>query len=882
MYLEKVEIAGFKSFAKKTTLEFSPGISAIVGPNGSGKSNIADAIRWVLGEQSMKMLRGKKSDDVIFAGTSEKARLGLAEVSLYLNNSSRKISLDFQNIVITRRVYRSGEGEYLINKSKVRLLDVQDILAQAGFGQKTYSVIGQGVIETLLKASPKEFREIFYDACGVRQYQIKKHISQNKLEATKQNIDRGQDLMREIEPRLRSLKRLVKKAEKKVELQKEKDAIFDKYYNHTLTVIQEKKDGIEADIDRYKENEKDILQEIAGFEQTLEEFEKKTTTLQVQEQSSDQLRVYKQDRDKKNEELYLIKGKISLEKERQSEGQLEQRKSEQEKLTFEVNNIKGRLSKAQTAYQEAQQKVKSKIVLQEEVNASILKIKTLIGTYQVKVNEKKVNFDEIETAVSNIFEAGKNIRHKIEKCQSLDELKKLGQDLAKQENELQALLVKIKNRQKKGQSQSMLTDLQTQLSEAFEKRGRSSSDINEVKIKEAVLKTEVQNLEKELFNTQNELKVADQALQKIKQQPQDKNSNLENYLATEIKLESEIKEIEKKIVVLEAEEAKRRQDELDERQKVFVVEKSYRRAQEELNQIRNKIHEVEISKASLTQEEALLLDEIGDDIGQQKLESLLNLYKTKPQKIEETQAREYAIHLKDLRRRLLTLGEVDPTTLEEYKETSERFTFLESQREDLAKASLKLGKIISKLDENIEKQFNRSFDIINQKFQKYFETLFGGGKAKLKREEVYTRVESIEEDPESENEATGGRKELIIEVKANPPGKKLRDLSMLSGGERALTSIALLMAIIESNPPPFIVLDEVDAALDEANSRRFAKIILEASHKSQILAITHNRATMGEAGILYGVTMQESGISKILSIKLEEAEKIENKKVQKH
>ncbi|MBI5405373.1 MAG: AAA family ATPase, partial [Candidatus Kerfeldbacteria bacterium] len=234
MYLEKLDIQGFKSFAVKSNLEFRTGITAIVGPNGSGKSNVADAIRWVLGEQSLKTIRGKKAEDVIFAGSDKKTKLGAAEVSLYLNNEDGQAPIDFSEVVITRRVYRDGTGEYLINKRAVRLQDIQMLLAKSNFGQRTYSVIGQGMVDQILVTSPQERKHFFDEAAGVRQYQLKREQTVSKLDSTRDNLRQAEILMQEIEPRLRSLTRQVRRLERRAEVEKELFGLQSVYYRGLL------------------------------------------------------------------------------------------------------------------------------------------------------------------------------------------------------------------------------------------------------------------------------------------------------------------------------------------------------------------------------------------------------------------------------------------------------------------------------------------------------------------------------------------------------------------------------------------------------------------------------------------------------------------------
>ena len=231
MYLEKLEIQGFKSFANPSTLIFNRDLTVIVGPNGSGKSNVADAVRWVLGEQSVKTLRGKKLEDVIFAGSDKKNKLGFAQVSLYLNNKDKQADVDYEQIIITRKVERNGDSEYLINNNKVRLLDVQLLLAKANFGQRTYSVIGQGMIDSILVSSAQERKDFFDEATGVKQFQIKKNQAVNKVNNSKDNLEQTNKILAELEPRLRSLTRQVKKLEKRESLSKELKELQTNYYS---------------------------------------------------------------------------------------------------------------------------------------------------------------------------------------------------------------------------------------------------------------------------------------------------------------------------------------------------------------------------------------------------------------------------------------------------------------------------------------------------------------------------------------------------------------------------------------------------------------------------------------------------------------------------
>ena len=328
MYLKKLEISGFKSFANKTTLDFlvtaenqkELGTTAIVGPNGSGKSNVADALRWVMGEQSMKNLRGKKSEDIIFAGSGKKARLGSASVTLYLDNSDHRIPLEFEEVSITRKIFRSGESEYLINGSRVRLQDIADILARAGVGRESYAIVNQGMADSVLNATPLERRTVLEDAAGVKQYQIKKERSLRKLESTKQNLARVKELMEEIKPHMKLLKRQAEKASQSEtvarELRDKQTKLFS-YLWHNFqreqATFNEAKDNIGRTMMNIQ-REVDKINDELGKENRQEE---KNEELPKMENDLRQKRTMLSQLDR---ELIVLEGRIEIEKERQKSG----------------------------------------------------------------------------------------------------------------------------------------------------------------------------------------------------------------------------------------------------------------------------------------------------------------------------------------------------------------------------------------------------------------------------------------------------------------------------------------------------------------------------------------------------------------------------------
>jgi len=733
MYLEKLEIQGFKSFANKAGLEFSAagaearrGLTAIVGPNGSGKSNVADAIRWVLGEQSMKLLRGKKSEDVIFSGTEKKPRSGLAEVSLSLDNSDHQVPLDYEKIVITRRLYRDGESEYLINKNKTRLLDIQLMLAQANFGQRTYSVIGQGTIEAFLLMSPAERKDFFDEAAGVKHLEIKRNQAVNKLESTAENIKQAETLIAEIEPRVRSLTRQVKRLEQREEIEGELYSLEHQYYG---TLWQ----NLTRSLKEYNDKLTSASGGTLALRAATQDLRAKIMSGAKAETVGDKFADLQKDYERLNEHRNELRDK-------------------EWKLRSEVERIK------LTATKNAPPLPLHEIVRELEIINRNLE--TLLG-------ETDPAF--VAKTIKNILEQNNSLLLKLQPKETTDET---------------GINPKL---------QKELDDLSGEIAAA----GRKMA--------------EIQNKTRELSATE----------QKSKQ------------------------------TFFEAQEALGgKQDEL-------------RMAEDAQNKIKIELARLETKKESLEQEMAAELKERNETAKKAAAEMTPaeNLEALLPQ-------------IQRLRYQLQLIGGIDPETMKEYEETKSRYDFLTGQVADLKTAMDDTYKIIAELDLTIKSKFEEAFQKINADFGRYFKMLFSGGHAELLK---VARAEEDEEEtsPSSPPLTKGGLGGVVwsgLEIQAVPPGKRVKTIGMLSGGERALTSIALLCSIISNNPSPFVVLDEVDASLDEANSIRFADIIGELAGNTQFVVITHNRYTMEHAHILYGVTMGDDGVSHLLSLKLEEAE----------
>ncbi|NCN25510.1 hypothetical protein COT94_02400 [Candidatus Falkowbacteria bacterium CG10_big_fil_rev_8_21_14_0_10_37_14] len=1038
MYLEKLVVQGFKSFASKNELIFPGGIkdgkhglTAIVGPNGSGKSNVADAVRWALGEQSMKTLRGKKSEDIIFSGSDKRGQLGMAEVSLYLNNEDKQGDLDYSQIVLTRRLFRDGNSEYLINGSRVRLLDVQMMLAKANFGQKTYSVIGQGMVEGFLNTSLSERKEFFDEATGVKQYQIKREDALNKLRASIENLGQSQMLVAEIEPRLKVLSKQIARLEKRGVMESELADLQLNYYAYQWQTLAKKLEAARSGVEVAWAESQKYEATIKGLEKTLAGLASEQTVSQ---------------------EFDSWQNKLS---ELRAEGaRLERRGGNLSAwlvMSQSVNNfseVGNDLEQAESAWHEAKQAVLSlnqqdrrpriaelgnSLVVLERQRADILKeLNRLDAWMEMKleaVGKYDVSFltNRRSELAFKITELNKELaiweatfgtdKLKLESWRSRQvelatEIKRLNEEwrnlsatgtgtAAKEVNaRLERLLNKLEKAEQAAEWSAIklaLAEIRSELTEAINyatgqvvekklavlserlikvtaKREEIQNEINEVSLNIATVQEKIRLSKNQLEILNREVIDNDKKLIKAEEKFDADGARKERAEVNHRQLEiaEKIKTLFEELTALKladeeqrliwsnahrkAEETERRFNELSRKiqeERLVVARQEAKREELErlivadgvlifdtetvakaIEQVRmrrqileNELAEVKAKldgfnaeqetkrrrlvecQQSLGQAQSLL-SHSGSVINEQKMEAVRHetrledleieihenydhLDRLKKYQVGESLAVEETYNkIKYLRRQLEMIGSVDEEASKDYMNTKERYDFLSGQINDLVDTTKGLEDVIKELDGTIRERFDREFETIATKFEEYFRILFNGGNAKIVKvmsDELDEEDASVmEENTTTDNPMAGTVKKIKalsrinatglagIEIVATPPGKKIKSIAMLSGGERALTAIALISAIISANPSPFVVLDEVDAALDEANSERLARILEDLSEKTQFIVITHNRAPMRKAAILYGVTMQEDGVSKLLSVKLEDV-KIENR-----
>ena len=764
MYLKSLELSGFKSFAKKTALSFDTPITSVVGPNGSGKSNVAEAFRFVLGEQSIKSMRGKKGEDLIFNGTKDIPRQNRAAVKITFDNTKRRLNVDFDEVVIERVVHRDGVNEYLINGTSVRLKDVIEMLAAAHVGPSGHHIISQGEADRILNATIKERRVIVEDALGLKLYQYKKQESERKLEKTKENINSVHSLRREIAPHLKFLKKQVEKVERSALLKKELTAHYCDYFKREDSYLKGQRAFIEKE-------QKIPKEELAKLERELT----KTKSLLSDSNASD----------KKSRGVIEFEEKLRAIRERK------------DSLLRDLGRLEGEISSE---------------------NRRILKFKE-----QTAMNlHKTVLLKEVES-LQDSFET--EIR-KAEREESLPKLREILRFIR------EALSEFISKNRFGGQENLLTKEAEETVQKLTKERVTLEKNIETAKIEED-----------KLYKSYVELK---DEIEKEKDTSRDAEKELFRIMAKEQEYSGRLHELRG----------------LDE--KLKLEEADFKRELAEAAAL--------IGRSALDYDVVVLRDSVGAILTAEQIVA-------EPRSVQVEKRRA----IEKLKIRIEELGGGGGADiLKEYKEAEERDQFLEREIGDLERTAESLQFLIVELETRLDVEFKEGVRKINAEFGNFFKLMFGGGDASLevirekkrKKASVDDMEEMLSAARESESLEEEEQDKEGIYITVSLPNKRVRGLEMLSGGERALTSIALLFAISQVNPPPFIVLDETDAALDEANSRKYGNMIENLSKYSQLILITHNRETMSHAGVLYGVTMGGGGVSKLLSIQFEEAARV--------
>ena len=1179
MYLKSIEVQGFKSFANKINFQFHNGITGIVGPNGSGKSNVADAVRWVLGEQRIKQLRGASMQDVIFSGTELRKPLSYAYVAITLDNSDHELAIDYDEVTVSRRLYRSGESEYAINGTVCRLKDVNELFYDTGIGKEGYSIIGQGQIEKILSGKPEERRELFDEAAGIVKFKRRKYASEKKLEDERQNLLRVSDILKELEKQIGPLERQSEKA--KIYLKKKEDL---KALDVNMFLLEN--NSIKEQLSKVEENHKNAVNDLETtadkYEHIKEEYERIALVLEELERTieeerntlsetglirgklegqinvlNEQIKAIKgneehlsqrkenvsgQIAEKEAEKDALLTKKVSIDEEVQNatnvrdevrtllnqiqdeiailNSQIEAGKNTIIQALNERGTIKSRLERIDTMSEQigirkaeltsklvsartdeakrqdeivrlekefetisagieklnAEQKDKEekaasmkekmqsmdnelrdiqvsyhadkskldalsniterydgyggsvkRVMEQKEKNKGIIGVvadiiqvekkyevaietalggniqnivtededtakkmiallkeqkggratflpltsiknpqefktpevldeKGVLGLADSLVSTKKeykdvavamlgriVVVDHVDNAVKIARKYGYGIRmvtlegellvpggaisggafknnsNLLSRRREMEELQKKIENALKRIDELQENIVKTKDERNKLRSE--IETLKITLQSEFIKQNTARLAVTSARNKQEefqadydTLKNETKDLEeqevsiakereevsKELENSfllekNTELEIAgfeatlktkreaetlqseevsktEVAVEKILQQAGFEQVNIDRIQSelerlqgeldeiltekqngtdsVELK-ENEILEIQKTIAASHTtqsdteallQENLSKKEELSTKQKNFFAERET--MSEQMNHLDKEVYRLNAQVERLRESIQNQIDYMWNEYEI----TLHDAAKLRDENMNDLSAMKKAVA--ELRGEIKKLGDVNVNAIEEYKEVSERYTFLKTQHDDLVEAEKTLVKIIEELDTAMRRQFKEKFHKINQEFDKVFRELFGGGKGTLELQEDEDILEAG------------------IRIIAQPPGKKLQNMMQLSGGEKSLTAIALLFAIQNLKPSPFCLLDEIEAALDESNVSRFANYLHKLTRHTQFIVITHRRGTMEKADRLYGITMQEKGVSVLVSVNL--------------
>ena len=1143
MKLKSLEIQGFKTFPDKTKLSFEQGITSVVGPNGSGKSNISDAIRWVLGEQSPKSLRCSKMEDVVFNGTDKRKRQGYAEVTLNIDNADRFLQFDGDEIAVTRRYYRSGESEYMINKAAVRLKDINELFMDTGLGRDGYSMIGQGKIDSIVSSKSEDRREIFEEAAGISRYRYRKIDAERKLKNTEDNLLRLRDIVTELEERVGPLKKQSEKAQKFLEYAEEKRSIEIAIWLLTLDKSQDnlkeqdekiaiaraqyddaeqaladiqseteqiyfqngelsskveglrseisaldgeiavKKSAIsvaENDILHHNENIERIKNEIEQAAQNREELErsigekqekiaaldyqitsgqreyallseqlntinldsgKSADTLQeltsqlsvltaqsadarvidmtsdssinelterieslkqtdgektVQLQELEEMRrQYEQDIEKAESEIRSAQNSVTgLELKQESKNQRKNEvKAECDKLTLDVrehqrkitflenmernlegfsksvkivvnashagklkgvcgpvsrvisvpseyavaiylkstdggratflplNTIKSRelrengledcygfvgvasdLCSCEPKYQNILGSLLGKIVIAEELNSAVAIAKRYSYRFRiVTLDGQVVNAGGSLTGGSQIRSTGvlsraseiKKLRTQTEKLISKSkaaeelseqlnreyaaieaellgtraELSNQQQELVRlhaeqraceneinntreiidnSKNEINTCLDKIGQlKQSRKEAREKLTELNLKISAAEEKVNTVTGSRAQLTEKREELSAQLQNIRLEIVKAQKDVDALNSEIVFAKntgsdnlEKQEELKAQIESVKVSIRNAEEEISRLKETIASLEGTQQSKRQQ----------IE-SLSQKREQLEKRSADIRAIERAKASEREVSGNIEKEFNTIISKLWEEYELTRREAEKIAIPIAEPQKAQRRLSELKQSIKSLGNVNVSAIEEYKEVSERYEFMSVQLADIEKSKKEIESLITTLTKQMKEVFVESFDRINRNFTETFKELFGGGTASLSLA-----------DPE--NILTSG-----IDILVHPPGKIVVHLDALSGGEKALVAVALYFAIMKVRPAPFCVMDEIEAALDDVNVFRFASYLRRLTDNTQFILITHRRGTMEEADVLYGVTMQDEGISKLLELR---------------
>lgn len=764
MYLKNIILRGFKSFKNKSQLFFEPGISVIVGPNGSGKSNVADAISWVLGEQSPKSLRGSSMGDVIFRSKNEE--MGIAEVSLMFDNSNKLFNTEFRDVKFTRRVFTRGGSEYFINSSPCRLIDIQELTADTGIGRGLYIIINQGQINEIAVLKPIERKNIIDEVLGISKHKNRRDKSLSKLQKVKNDIERIDDLMEEIKRTMDPLEIEAKRAQKHSEifnlLKDEEISLFITHLNHL-------NNEWESENESYRKN-KDGLKEISS------------KILSIEKEKNDLLKL--DDKEKSKYEFW--KNKIDL------------FNSEKNRLESIIALIESKKNVFSTLYNMFDLKFTSGMSGTNELKVSLEKDKNGIDiSYLQKISNGLKRIDDL------LLKFLENLKKIVKDKNTVDYV----------ENEGNLIIEEIKK-----------------LHKIIETSQRGKDAISKKEPQKGNEK-QVDNFKKRL----DRIRIIKNICMTNLERSRKIHSILNVYLSVSEDIKNKLyPEFERRSNLISGSQDKI--NGLGTRISQLSISRS---------NLENNIYKIDLKKEQIKEKVEAITETIVDNYNL-SIDYALKSYSP------SSDIKESEVKVKRFKNEIKKYGNVNPNASIEYNRIKKRFDFLADQSLDLVESKKNLEELIKDINERIADYFFKKFDEINQCFKNYFKILFPLGEGEMQLEKS---------DSESDDE-------IGVDLKVDIGNNKFVPLSLLSGGEKSLVSIAFLFSIYSINSSPFYVFDEVDASLDDVNISRFLTLVKKFSEKQQIIIITHQKRTMEVADTIYGVTMQSNGISKIISEKI--------------
>jgi len=926
VFLKSLEIFGFKSFADRTLIEFSNGISALLGPNGCGKSNVVDAIKWVVGEQSAKSLRADTMEDVIFNGTESRKALSVAEVTITISNEDGLLTaLDAPEIAIKRRLYRSGEAEYFINGVQAKLKEVRELFWDTGIGKSAYSVMEQGKIDQILSSKPEDRRYLFEEAAGITKHKVRSREAESKLERTEENMRQVGGVLGEVK---RSHDTLKNQSEKTLKYRALREKIFEAELDlHLLRLrqfVQDKdrrdeelgrktgeRDKVKAEIDSINLSLEENLDVVNGMEAKLVEHQKTVFGLAVEARG-------------KHDSRKLLAERVS------------ESKAKMDQAALRVKSLRAKIEGLREDEAEKEGELAGLRSRLRDIEKNIADFEASIRAAEAGIRDNEASVARAEAEIAGIEESRAEARKRLDAITEdivaqLDaRLKESGysaQERRSAEEAIESLIAAIQARlagkgailedlgrlgsSPQSERDNMVAKAAADLAETARKAeelGRRYQDykkttpsfIDEFLSPEGII-TKKRAIDREIAACDEGVAQRRSRIAELQKDSRVLGDKVEEYRATleeqrgnRIRMQTQATGAEEALALLRREIAGQEGYLKELENEAFAEERRLKDAEEELGGIDEEIAELERRGKELNEELERLEKDIAlknsdltkrqEDL-KKKMERLASLQgelerlhlglaqtETEIRNVKENFTEQYSRDLMEyeermfeirtpvaelrdslagLKQALRDLGSVNLMAPEEYAEVKERYDFLSGQLADLEKARSDLKRITDEIRDESAALFLDTYNRIKKNFHNMFRRLFGGGRGELRLVDPQHILESG------------------IEIYAQPPGKKLEAISLLSGGEKTLTAIALLFATYMVRPSPFCFLDEIDAALDEQNVVRFVNLLREFGRASQFVVITHNKKTVTGADALLGVTMEESGVTKVISVRLE-------------